>query len=807
MKKASLIALIASLSVGAATAVVVPVSISAAQKRRAEDESSQKSEDQDPSQEEATLSLDKQSLSLKVGEDSTLVATAAKGTGSVSWSSNHSDIASVDATGKVTAVAEGSATITASYSGKTATCTVTVVPEDAKVVTSISLSSTSLTLDTVTKTSATLTPTVVADEGADTTVTWASSNTSVVTVSKASGTKDEAITVTVVGKGTATITATAGSQTATCTVTVQGIDDLYYLSGVQEFENVAKFHNNAQNSEGEFRGATSSILNVGDDNAVQLKPVLKVRNMDTDEVVSQDVWEFDYKYEAQEWNGAEYGDLTGEYFAFDAQACTFDFNETAIGKQFKITVIPGGLDEEDSADPENRVSVELKVNNGYNVYSAKELAYANDINFLKDDRQGNDDVVADINQAWKDFRTANELSVDYVAPAVFLQADMKITKDVLPAEFFFTEAESAGHPEWVGKMKDATDVYCHYATGGFEFNGNYFHIDTSELPLCVDNLHYDDNVSHSTLFKTVLREVSEASEYRDVHFKNCTYYGNSPRGNNAADAMGMIFFKINNTFYTEWTDELSVVHENNLVIRGIFENFNVTRACISFFGEVGRNELVIKDCEVSEGYSNGIYLWNNGNVQFINSKMANFGGPVIITDGDGNDDGRMNTYKGFHITADDATIFDNKVTGVEPWFVNTLGGLPASKMTDIKSLNGIVQAVSGGTKTFVSGANEEMNMIIINYGEIPYLQFQKGSGTNIGIDLDSPYRAGVETYLGYGAPSLMSDNGCAGAWTGDWNPMGTPMAMGGDYVDIIHALPAPGFVDDTLYLSIVFGLE
>ena len=758
-------------------------------------------------QKEAVISLDKTSLALKVGADATLVATAADGEGAVTWSSSAEAVATVDANGKVVAVSVGTATITASYSGKTANCEVVVSPEDAKIVTSVTITPASLTLDTVSKTSATLTPTVEADEGADTTVTWASSDTSVVTVSKSSGTKDEAITVAVVGKGTATITATAGSQTANCAVTVQGIDDLYYLSGVQENANVGKFHTNALDSEDEFRGATSNILNVGDDNPVQLKPVLKVRDEETDEVVSQDVWEFDYKYEALEWNGEAYGALSGEYFAFDAQACTFDFNETSIGKQFKITVIPGGLDEEDSADPEYRVSVELKVNNGYNVYSAKELAFANDINFLKDDRQGNDDVVADINQAWKDFRTANGLSVDYVAPAVFLQADMKITKDVLPAEFFFTEAESAGHPEWVGKMKDATDVYCHYAMGGFEFNGNYFHIDTSELPLCVDNLHYDDNVSHSTLFKTVLREVSEASEYRDVHFKNCTYYGNSPRGNNAEDAMGMIFFKINNTFYTEWTDDMSVVHENNLVIRGIFENFNVTRACISFFGEVGRNELVIKDCEVSEGYSNGMYLWNNGNVQFINSKMANFGGPVIITDGDGNDDGRMNTYKGFHITADDATIFDNKVTGSEPWFVNTLGGLPASKMTDIKSFNGIVQGVSGGTKTFVSGANEEMNMIIINYGEIPYLQFQKGTGTTIGIDTDSPYKAGVETYLGYGAPSVMSDNGCAGAWTGDWNPYGEFMPMGGDYVDIIHALNAPGFVDDTLYLSIVFGLE
>ena len=628
-------------------------------------------------------------------------------------------------------------------------------------------------------------------------VTWASADTAVATVS-ATG------EVTAVAKGNTTITATYSGKSATCTVVVKNVNDVYALSAVNANANLKEFQNNVLNTEGEFRGETSDVLEVGDDNPIQLKPVLKLIDVDTMAEVPQAAWEYDYELEIKKVVGETLEDA-GEAGTFDAKECTFDFAEAAIGSKYQLTVIPGGLTDAQKAKAENKQTITVEVFDGYNVYSEKELAYANDLNFLDDDRQSNDGVV-DVTQAWKDFRAANGLDPEYVAGSIYLQASMNITKDSLPSAFFWSSADQGVQESWIGKMKDATDIYCHYARG-YKFNGNYFHIDTSNVPVCEDNLHYDDNVSHSTLFKTVLRDVREEPEIVNVDFKNCSYFGNAPRGNDTTAAMGLIFFKINNTHYTTYTDENDEVKTNGSVIRGTFSNFNVTAACISFFGEVGANELVIKDCEVSEGYSNGLYLWNNGNVNFVNSKMSHFGGPVLITDGDGMDDGVMNTIKGFHVVADEETIFDNKVTGSEPWFVNTLGGLPASKMTDIKQLNGIVQSVSGGTKTFVSGANEEMNMIIINYGEIPYLQFQKGSGTTIGIDTDSPYRAGVETYLGYGAPSVMSDNGCAGAWTGSWNPYGTPMAMGGDYVDVIHALNAPGFVDDTLYLSIVFGLE
>ena len=75
------------------------------------------------------ISLNKSTLELTVGESETLVATVepADTTDTVTWDTGRSDIATVDSTGKVTAVAPGTAVIAARAGEKSAFCTVTVV--------------------------------------------------------------------------------------------------------------------------------------------------------------------------------------------------------------------------------------------------------------------------------------------------------------------------------------------------------------------------------------------------------------------------------------------------------------------------------------------------------------------------------------------------------------------------------------------------------------------------------------------------------------------------------------------------------
>ena len=78
------------------------------------------------------VSLNTDSLSLEVGESETLTATITPSNATdqnVTWSSNNESVATVDTSGKVTAIKAGTATITATAadgSGKSASCFVTV---------------------------------------------------------------------------------------------------------------------------------------------------------------------------------------------------------------------------------------------------------------------------------------------------------------------------------------------------------------------------------------------------------------------------------------------------------------------------------------------------------------------------------------------------------------------------------------------------------------------------------------------------------------------------------------------------------
>ena len=134
----------------------------------------------------------------------------------VTWSSSNEDVATVSETGLVTALESGTAVITATCEGVTATCEVTV----QAIAKEIELNEVSLTLNE--DESFQLEATVLPEDAVNKTVTWSSSDKDVATVSKKG-------LVEAVGKGTATITATCGNATATCEVTVMdktGIEEI-----------------------------------------------------------------------------------------------------------------------------------------------------------------------------------------------------------------------------------------------------------------------------------------------------------------------------------------------------------------------------------------------------------------------------------------------------------------------------------------------------------------------------------------------------------------------------------------------------
>ena len=164
-----------------------------------------------------TIILNKESLSLNEGQTEALTATVSPDNAddkTITWSSSNESVATVDETGKVTAISKGIATIKAEAingGGTTATCSVKVI----RLVSSIMLDKPSIVIyngksETIT---ASVSPSTASNKG----VTWTSSNTSVATVS----TNGE---VTGVARGTAKIIATAedgSGVSASCSVEVK----------------------------------------------------------------------------------------------------------------------------------------------------------------------------------------------------------------------------------------------------------------------------------------------------------------------------------------------------------------------------------------------------------------------------------------------------------------------------------------------------------------------------------------------------------------------------------------------------------
>jgi len=146
------------------------------------------------------IKLDKTAASITKGKSITLVATVGPNDATnkkVTWKSSNTAIATVDATGKVTAISLGNAiiTVTTENGGRIASCAVAVVPPIASVV----LDRNTAEVD-IGKTIALL-ATVYPTNAMNKNITWSSSNPSVATV-------DALGKVTAVSVGSATITVT-----------------------------------------------------------------------------------------------------------------------------------------------------------------------------------------------------------------------------------------------------------------------------------------------------------------------------------------------------------------------------------------------------------------------------------------------------------------------------------------------------------------------------------------------------------------------------------------------------------------------
>lgn len=164
----------------------------------------------------SSITLDKTTLSLKVGETDRLQATISPDNADnkkVNWSSSNEQLATVDVEGNIQALKAGEVWITATSDDNSeikASCKVTIM----QPVTEISLSQTNIELTNIGE-SEQLEATVMPEDASDKSVTWKSNNEQVCIVSSTG-------MVTAIGSGTTVVTATTndGGKMAFCIVNV-----------------------------------------------------------------------------------------------------------------------------------------------------------------------------------------------------------------------------------------------------------------------------------------------------------------------------------------------------------------------------------------------------------------------------------------------------------------------------------------------------------------------------------------------------------------------------------------------------------
>jgi uncharacterized repeat protein (TIGR02543 family) len=167
------------------------------------------------------LTLDKPTLDLEginsIGMLKASVVPSNATNKKINWSSDNTSVATVDISGKVTAIAAGTATITATtvdgsfVASTTVTVTVPIIPI---AITGVTFDKTTLNLVGINSTTS-LIASIIPTSATNQKVTWTSDNTAVVTV-------DTNGLITSIGVGSATITVTTedGGMTAVATVTV-----------------------------------------------------------------------------------------------------------------------------------------------------------------------------------------------------------------------------------------------------------------------------------------------------------------------------------------------------------------------------------------------------------------------------------------------------------------------------------------------------------------------------------------------------------------------------------------------------------
>lgn len=373
-------------------------------------------------------------------------------------------------------------------------------------------------------------------------------------------------------------------------------------------------------------------------------------------------------------------DTLATYVDLDVDNATFDFvDDVATDRDFRITI--EAVNKDLGADEDlTKFTADIRVIDGYNVYNATDLS-------IYDNMTGE-------NYIWNAKKEATGMT-GKTTNAIIFQDNIKITRDDVPAGYFWNEAtdgnayavRQARLDDGVslqGSLKDfySTGLYKRELADGetFDIKGNYFRLDLSEFPkaLCSgDNDEPSDFVSkekssmmtahicvfYNTLRSGAMEDVDYAKSLNvapQINVSDIGFIGNGALNNEVENSGSIILMKVAWVNFNAYN-----TLQHNFYIGYFFER---GLADTETNGEK-TGTFIVDKCKGYSSYQCLFYVWGGEHVLIKNSEFVGAGGPAIIANHADMDNDDIDTGYPAYIDIVASNI-SSKVVGTEPWFVN-----------------------------------------------------------------------------------------------------------------------------------------
>ncbi len=406
-----------------------------------------------------------------------------------------------------------------------------------------------------------------------------------------------------------------------------------------------------------------------------------------------------------------------DYVTIDENNHTFQFTTKAIGETFVIRTRPANVKADKVAEFTKSLTVTVK--DAYNIHEAKEL---NVITNVSGEKIGGENYGYDQLTAVKEF--LGDKYPTYDLKGVVLHNNFKIEMSDLPPQYSFNAVDDKTY------LWDHQSLYYHElkSAGTFNFYGNYFMIDSQNIPIVASNriqnkeekvTNEDDGYSSSQVFRFRAAE----SRWYEENFNHTDYNFNiyalgmndndqsvsvQNPNESARSRLGVYAFKVAKAVYN-------------------FNAVNATRYYITSMPEYDCVTMNLNYTKFYDAWQTHINTWTRNDIDddkgtsihanhapttinINNSFVGKAGGPAIIGMNAETTES-INRQSKPVVTIDANSKVFSYVVGNEAWFV-------ANNVTDqasmIHGMNHLFQPKASFTTLLSGNTNAFMNMIMLN---------------------------------------------------------------------------------------------